>query len=103
VSSSGAEGCLLRLFWILFGHLLLVALAGWIARRQGFSAFDLAYWVTVAALVAARYTDITRFNGTTAEGEPATLDHFRRYAAYTVLIGAVIWLGVHGWRVVWAD
>jgi hypothetical protein len=92
---SSLQGCLLRLFWILFGHLALAACAGLILQRGEFSGFDLGYWVIVAALVTARYLDITRFGGTTADNAPATLHHFRRFAIGVVLADLLVWIGVH--------
>jgi hypothetical protein len=79
-----------------FGNLALTLTAILIIQRRSFSAMDAAYWVVVAALLAARYVDITRFAGRTLEGEPAMMMHFRRYALRLLLIAAALWAGVHG-------
>jgi hypothetical protein len=95
--SSGASGCLLRLFWMLFGHLLLAVLGGLIAIEKELSLFDAAYWATVLGLIGARYLDIVRFGGSTAEGNPATMLHFRRFTGYLLGLASVAWLAAHGW------
>jgi hypothetical protein len=92
---SSPTGCLLRLFWILFGPLTLTAFAGLMFERAAFSLWDLAFWTTVAALLCARYLDITHFAGRTAEGTPATLIHLQRFALYLILGASVAWIIVH--------
>ena len=99
-SAVQGPGCLLRLFWIAIGNILLVLLVSRIYRAAGFSLLDLAYWITVAAMLGARYFDVHRFHGATASGEPATPEHFRRYA-YGLGGGAlVVWGLVHGLHLV---
>ena len=89
------QGCLIRIFWIIIGNVLLVLFVSRIHIAGELSLFDLAYWTTVAAMVAARYIDVYRFHGATASGEPATPEHFRRYA-YCLGAGAlVVWCLVH--------
>lgn len=87
---------MLRLFYMGFGNMALVLIAILIIQRRAFSALDAAYWVVVAALLAARYVDIARFAGRTTDGEPAMMWHFRRYALRLLLIAAALWAGVHG-------
>jgi hypothetical protein len=36
--------------------------------------------------------DITRFKGQTSEGEPATLEHRRRYAILVAVISSAMWV-----------
>jgi len=87
-ASPGATGygCLTRLVWLLWGGSILLFI--WISilshRGSSFSIFDGAFWATAALLVSVRYVDITRMNGQTASGEPATLAHWRRYVAMLV-------------------
>jgi hypothetical protein len=90
-----ASGCLLRLIWIALGHILLVFISTKIYAAQSFSSFDLAYWATVAAILGARHQDIHRFQGATASGEPATPEHFRRYAFGVAAAAAVLWVLAH--------
>ena len=95
-SQQSAAGCLARLFWTIGGNAALVFRAIFIAQGpSGFSLYDLAYWGVALLLVATRYVDITRFDGTTADGEPATLSHWRRYTAAVLGIGAAVWAVAH--------
>lgn len=89
------QGCLLRLFWMGFGNAALALIAVLIVQREGFSTLDIFYWVIVIALAVARLVDITRFAGSTIEGEPATMMHFRRYAWQLPLIAAGVWIMAH--------
>ena len=89
------QGCLLRLFWMAFGNLALLALAALIFEHKAFSMFDAIYWLLVIALAAARYVDIRRFNGLTVDGEPATATHLRLYLIKLVALAAVLWAVVH--------
>ena len=89
------QGCLLRLFWMAFGNLALLALAAVIFERKAFSIFDVIYWLLVIALAAARYIDIRRFNGLTIDGEPATTIHLRLYLIKLIILAAVLWSVVH--------
>lgn len=89
------QGCLLRLFWMAFGNLALLAVAGLIVERNAFSIFDAIYWLLVIALAAARYADIRRFNGLTVDGEPATAVHLRLYLIKLIILAAVLWAVVH--------
>ena len=89
------EGCLLRLFWMAFGNLVLLMLATLIFQRRSFSALDAAYWAVVAALAGARYADIARFDGRTTSGAPATMQHLRRYVLALLAVAAGLWGCVH--------
>lgn len=88
-------GCLLRMFWMAAGNLALVMTVVLIVQRRAFSVLDGVYWVIVAALIAVRYVDITRFDGLTASAEPATLRDLGRYALGLVVTAATVWLMAH--------
>jgi hypothetical protein len=69
---------------IVYGSLAYVAL-----NELAFpGVLDLVVWLTVVLAIVARRLDITRWQGTTAIGEPATLEHWRRYAAMVILAAA---------------
>lgn len=92
-------GFLLRLFWMLIGNAVLLALL--VKIYQGnpgawFSLYDLLFGVAVIALIVIRYVDIAFFQGGTVDNEPATLSHWRRYAVKLVLICAAAWAALHG-------
>lgn len=101
-ASESPMGCLLRLYWMGFGNMALVICAVLAARRPAPSLLDGVYVFIVCSLVVARYVDISRFNGGTVDGDPATMAHWRRHAVALVPVAAAIWLGtrfVHarGW------
>jgi len=59
------------------------------------SSLDAVVWVAVALTLGARWLDITRWEGKTASGEPATLAHWRRYAVVVVGLTAVASVVAH--------
>jgi hypothetical protein len=89
-----AAGCLVRLVWIGPGNLAPLYIAGLISRLPSwtFTWRDAAFWFAVAALIGARYIDVGRFEGLTAQGEPATMQHVRRYALLMPLVALALWL-----------
>ena len=89
------QGCLLRLFWMAFGNLALLALAAVIFDRKAFSIFDAVYWLLVIALAASRSIDIRRFNGLTVDAEPASAVHLRLYLIKLIVLAAVLWAVAH--------
>lgn len=90
-------GCLLRLFWMLVANAVIYGSLATIAMKgMAFpSALDGVVWSTVVASLAARRLDITRWDGRTAGGEPATLVHWRKYAAAVVVVTALASLLAH--------
>ena len=94
VNRQGAPlGILARLWWMLFGNVLLAFSLVFIFRKEGgfLHPADGVFWVTVAALVLVRYLDIRFLDGQTATGEPASVGHWTRYAALLVSIATVLW------------
>ena len=96
---SSALALLARVYWMLFGIIPVALSALWIAQSEGTpSRADAAFLLSVLALVGVRYLDVAHLAGATAEGEPATIAHWRRYAIgigggalalWTVLTAAV--------------
>ena len=74
-----------------FGNIALVMAALAIYKSVGWSIADLAFWLTVGLLIGARYIDIVRYQGTTAEGEPATRAHLKRYVLGLLVVAAAVW------------
>ncbi|MBN1854784.1 MAG: hypothetical protein JW829_18775 [Pirellulales bacterium] len=99
----GSSGCLFRLFWMILGNLVLffVAVQLLFHPRGWFSSLDVVYWLTTVLILVARYADIRFFQGTTAEGKPATLRDWQRHAFILVLVTGVVWLAVHLLGVFW--
>lgn len=93
IEYASGTGFLLRVFWMGLGNLLLVYLAGSIGSLPSWSLTwrDVAYWITVGALLIARYVDVARYDGLTINSEPATQMHVRRYAVALLVIASAIW------------
>ena len=77
---TGCAAVLVRLIWMGFGNLALALLALLIIQKGSFSVLDGVFWAMVGTLVVVRYFDVTRLHGLTADGKPASLRHWYRYA-----------------------
>jgi hypothetical protein len=53
------------------------------------------YWGIVATVLGARYLDIVRYQGLTADGEPASMRDFRRHAVRLTIVAAGLWIATH--------
>jgi hypothetical protein len=91
------SGCLIRVFWMLVGNAMLLLCGIAILQNQSslLGGADACYWVVMGGLLAARYLDIRYFDGKTADGHPATWDHWRRYAVRVLAVCTVVWLVLH--------
>lgn len=80
-------GCLLRLVWTVAGNAAIyLSLATIAATKPPLpSSLDFVVGVSLILMLAARWLDITRFDGRTLSDEPATLRHWRRYV---VMLGS---------------
>jgi hypothetical protein len=85
-------GCLLRLFWMSAGNVALLFAAVKVSESERVGVADAAYMGVVLALLAARYVDITKFNGMTAKAEPATRAHLLRYSIGLSVVAVAIWV-----------
>jgi hypothetical protein len=82
-----------RLYWMLLGNMAVAISAAAVASAPAaLSAADAVLGVSLLSLIAARYADIAYLDGATAEGEPATLSDFRRYAAGVAVFGLALWI-----------
>jgi hypothetical protein len=90
-------GCLVRLYWMLFGNvaLLLCAVAILLHRGGFLSVADIVYWVIAVTIGVVRFVDIRRFGGRTAAGQPASAAHWRRYLITLIVASSVIWGAAH--------
>jgi hypothetical protein len=87
----------LRLLWMMFGNAVVFFAAAYIVTDSPgeLSHVDIIYWLGAAALIGARLLDITRYNGKTADGEPATLAHGLRYSVVVAAVATTVWLAIH--------
>ncbi len=95
--NASSTGCLLRIFWMLVGNVVLTFCVLGIAQHRGsiLSIADACFCVIVGFLLATRYFDIRHCGGTTTDGEPATLVHWRHYAMILGVVSMVLWIGAH--------
>ena len=86
-----------RVFWMLLGNTILVILTIFILQGENwtFHTVDAVFWITVAALILARYLDIKFCGGLTSTGEPASMVNWRKYAVVLLICSAVIWVIAH--------
>jgi hypothetical protein len=80
------------------GNLILVLSAIGIGQhRAGFalSAMDVLFWSTTLGLLAVRYVDIRYLAGETADGRPASMSDWRRYALAVLGVSLALWLAAH--------
>jgi len=94
---SSGLGALTRLGWMLFGPLaIFMTLLGISTRRPwDLGGRDVLFALLLGGTLLARYIDIIRFQGSTSDGAPATLQDFRRYAAGLVVISGGVWAMAH--------
>lgn len=87
----------LRLVWMLVGHvaLLLVILLVAMETDGGLSGRDAIAAIIVLTTLAARYVDIARYGGETAEGAAATMAHFRAHLVRLLLGGGAALAAAH--------
>ena len=95
---SSLAGLVLRLFWMAVGNVVLLIMLIFIGGKDdfGFTLHDAVFWTVAAAMAAARYLDIARYEGSTTYGEPATIRDFRQYAALLALASLSLWAMAHG-------
>ncbi|MEN6309343.1 MAG: hypothetical protein ABFD91_16475 [Anaerohalosphaeraceae bacterium] len=89
-------GLFARLFWSLIGNIVLLSVSAKIYQTHILlSMYDLVFWGIVFLVITVRYCDIKYLKGITADGQPATMDHWRKYAKYYLLISAALWILSH--------
>lgn len=83
-----------RVFWLMLGPLLLVLMTFIIASTGNgwLTPADLVFFGILVALVIARWLEFRGGNPQTAEGQPATPEHFRRYLIVVIALGLGLWL-----------
>ena len=92
-----AAGCLLRFYWMFVGNAIVAVSACVISQGDRvLTAADLVFWLGTASLLGVRFVDIRFGKGSTADGEPATMQHWRRYALRVLGVAVALWLAVHG-------
>ena len=90
-------GLFAKVFWTLLGNAILffTAIAIFLHKGEMLHTADIVFWVTVAALIIARYLDIKFFNGLTVTGLPTSMTHWRKYAIILLTCSTTIWIFAH--------
>lgn len=87
------SSALIRLGWMLGGTLTM--LISWFTiistPSWTFGARDAVFWCAALLTLTLRYVDVTRYQGLTSRGEPATAAHFARYAVGLLVTSCVGW------------
>jgi hypothetical protein len=86
-------GSLARLFWLLAGPMFLLLLAVAVVRTGNgwLTPVDFAFLGVLAAMLLARWLEFRAGNPLTADGEPATPVHLRRYLVGATATGLAVW------------
>jgi hypothetical protein len=85
----------LRLYWMMIGHIVIAGLGCIIIfYHQDFSGLllNLLYFGAVLLNIAVRYIDIRYYKGQTAEAEPATMAHWRRFSLLVICYSIPLWV-----------
>ena len=85
----------LRLGWMLVGPAALLISGMFMASQPPwtFGLRDLAFWAAVVACGVMRYLDVTRHNGETTDGQPATRGDLLRHLLGLAVLSAIFWGG----------
>lgn len=83
---------------MFLGNMALLMGLGIIARSEsGFLGVgDLLLVATVPLMILVRHWDVTKLNGTRADGEPATMQDWKAYSIRLVVVAALAWGMAHG-------
>jgi hypothetical protein len=83
-----------RGFWMMLGPMLLVPFTYKIIEHGNgwLTVFDLAFLGTILAMILARGFEFYKGRPRTAEGEPATFGHLRRYLIGLLIVAAAVWI-----------
>jgi len=90
---SGGLSFLLRIFWMMFGNLILflIVIGIYEGEKATLNLRDGIYWILVLLLMVVRYIDIKYLNGLTAIGAPASMRHWYRYIAVLTICAGLLW------------
>lgn len=93
---SGGAVFLGRLMWMVLGPVLSFFIAYAIVNREGwFTTWDAAFGAVVALMVGGRWVEQRSGSAMTATGEPATVEHFRRYVRVLLPLAAGVWVAMN--------
>ncbi len=74
----------LRLYWIILWIFPSMVIVKFIIEKKFGVAMYFLWPLIFFTMVGARYLDIKYYNGSTTEGEPATMKDFKHYCLYAL-------------------
>jgi hypothetical protein len=85
---------LTRIFWMLLGPLLLAMFAHLIITLGNgwFTGADFGFLAVLAGMMLARWLEFRGGHPQTADGQPATPGHLRRFLLGVAVIGFTLWV-----------
>lgn len=86
---TGCLPALPRLLWMFGGPITLIFCLLYMVLGRATLAVDSIYVLSVCSMVVVRYLDIKLYKGEKFNGQPATLNHWRRYSL-ALLLGAAV-------------
>jgi hypothetical protein len=94
-----------RLYWFAIGPVLLVmTLLGILNGDRGQQlGFNAAYLLVLAGMPLSRWLDMRSGQAQTADGQPATWDHFRKYSIVAVIVGLSALAATNTWALLFAQ
>jgi uncharacterized membrane protein len=89
-----AFGVLSRLYWMAIGPIaiIMISIAVIMKSFENNIPISLIYWGLVFSIILIRYFDIRYFKGETADGEPATMKHWKRFCMAYLIVFVALWL-----------
>jgi multisubunit Na+/H+ antiporter MnhB subunit len=86
-----------RIYWMVVGPMLLAMTAFKIASQGGgwFTSTTLVFFLVLGVLPLSRWAEFRGGSPQTAEGDPATPAHLRRYVVVVFLLGVVVWIAAN--------
>jgi len=90
-------GILARLWWMLFGNVVLAFSLIFVFSNEGnfFHPADWVFWITIGTLVFVRYLDIRFLDGQTAMGAYASTKDWTKYVILLIACSTVAWAIAH--------
>jgi hypothetical protein len=87
-----------RLFWMMFGPMLLTVSALIIANAVGAgwrTTADIAFLVILALTIAARWVEFGGGAAMDGAGKSVGRDHIVRYTGFTLVAGLAVWVAAN--------
>jgi hypothetical protein len=91
------RGIAARLWWMLFGNVLLAFCAIFIFQNGGgfLQTTDWVFWIVLVSMVLVRYVDIKFLDGCTATGARASIKGWGRYTVLLTACSIALWVLAH--------